>query len=108
MRSLLVALAAVFAVAAPASAQSTTLVINEVDYDQTGTDAAEFLEIKNVSTAPIDLDPYQLRFVNGATGMNYLTVNLPAVDLAGGDHYVVCANPATTAACDLDGAPTRT
>ena len=103
MRVFLIALATLLILAAPASAQSTTLVINEVDYDQPSTDTAEFLEIKNVSTSAINLDPYQLRFVNGANAQNYLTVNLPAVDLAGGDYFVVCANPATTANCDLDG-----
>ena len=103
MRAFLIALAAFLILAAPASAQSTTLVINEVDYDQPGTDTAEFIEIKNVSTSAINLDPYQLRFVNGANGLNYLTVNLPDVSLVGGDHFVVCANPATAANCDLDG-----
>jgi predicted extracellular nuclease len=103
MRALLIAVAALLVTAAPASAQ--TLVINEVDYDQPSTDAAEFLEIKNVSTGAIGLDPYQLRFVNGANGSNYLTVNLPAVDLAAGDYYVVCANATTTPNCDLDITP---
>ena len=40
------------------SAASTSLVINEVDYDQPGTDASEFLELKNDSSVAIDLDPY--------------------------------------------------
>jgi uncharacterized protein len=105
MRALLIAAAAFLVMVAPASAQSTTLVINEVDYDQPSTDAAEFLEIKNVSTSAIDLDPYQLRFVNGNGGANYLTVNLPAVNLAGGDYFVVCANAATTPNCDQDITP---
>src|SRR5919108_1483139 len=105
MRALFSAVAAILVMAAPASAASTTLVINEVDYDQPSTDTAEFLEIKNVATTAINLDPYQLRFVNGANGLNYLIVNLPAVNLAGGDHYVVCANAANTANCDLDVTP---
>ena len=58
MRAFLIALAACLILAAPASAQSTTLVINEVDYDQPGTDTAEFIEIKNVSAAAINLDAY--------------------------------------------------
>jgi uncharacterized protein len=103
MRVLLSAIAACLLLAAPASAASTTLVINEVDYDQASTDTAEFLEIKNVATSAINLDAYSLRFVNGANGSTYLTVDLPDVDLAGGDHYVVCSNLATTANCDLDG-----
>jgi predicted extracellular nuclease len=105
MRVLLAAVAALLIFSAPASGASTTLVINEVDYDQPGTDAAEFLEIKNVATTAINLDPYQLRFVNGADGLNYRTVNLPAVSLAEGDHYVVCGNAANTANCDLDMTP---
>ncbi len=105
MRALFSAVAAILVMAAPASAASTTLVINEVDYDQPGTDAAEFLEIKNVATTAIDLDPYQLRFVNGANGQDYLTIALPAFQLAGGDHYVVCANTANTPNCDLDVTP---
>jgi Lamin Tail Domain len=36
-------------------AASATLVINEIDYDQPGTDTAEFLELRNVSPSPIDL-----------------------------------------------------
>ena len=49
MRALLIAVAAFLVLAAPASAQSTSLVVNEVDYDQASTDTAEFLEIKNVA-----------------------------------------------------------
>ena len=55
--------------------------------------------------AAINLDAYQLRFVNGANGTTYLTVDLPAVELAGGDYYVVCGNAATTPNCDLDVTP---
>ena len=89
------------------SAASTSLVINEVDYDQVGTDAAEFLELKNVSGAPIDLDSYRVELVNGASGGSvvYLTFDLPAVMLAAGDYYVICANTTTTANCDLDVTP---
>src|SRR5215216_4738254 len=95
------------AVGSGTSAVSTTLVINEVDYDQPSTDTAEFLELKNVSGAAIDLDPYSVQLVNGNAGgaALYRTVELPAVSLASGDHYVICANPATTANCDLDGGP---
>jgi hypothetical protein len=32
-----------------------TLVINEVDYDQSSTDAAEFIELKNTGTEAVDL-----------------------------------------------------
>ncbi len=92
----------------PLSAQTTgVLLVNEIDYDQDSTDAAEFIEIKNVDSTAIDLDPYALELVNGNGGgaVLYQTIDLPAVMLAAGDYYVVCANPATVANCDLDVAP---
>lgn len=90
------------AVAAPAS-----LVVNEVDYDQPGTDAAEFLELKNVGPDPVNLDPVSVELVNGVGGgaAVYLTINPPNVDLAAGDYFVVCANAATVPNCDLDVGP---
>ena len=99
---------AVSALAASApQALSTTVVINEVDYDQTGTDAAEYLELKNVSSSSIALDPYVVQLVNGASGVTavYDSIDLPAVSLAAGDYYVVCANAATVPNCDLDDGP---
>jgi predicted extracellular nuclease len=90
--------------AGPVAAQ---LVINEVDYDQAGTDAAEFVEIKNVSSAPVDLAGYSLELVNGTGGgaAIYNTIALPSVSLAAGSYFVVCANAATVANCDLDDGP---
>ena len=88
-------------------AVSTTVVVNEVDYDQASTDTAEFLELKNVSGSPINLDSYSVEFVNGNAGgaALYRTLDLPNVSLAAGDYYVICANAATVANCDLDGTP---
>ena len=80
------------------------VVVNEVDYDQPGTDAAEFVELKNISSSATNLDTFSLEIVNGAStpAVVATTVNLSDVDLAAGDYYVVCANAATTANCDLD------
>jgi uncharacterized protein len=96
-------------IAAPSgtSAVSTTLVINEVDYDQSGTDTAEFLELKNVTGSAINLDTFSVELVNGTGGgaALYQTIALPSVSLSAGDYFVVCANAATTANCDLDVGP---
>ena len=83
------------------------VVINEVDYDQPSADTAEFLELKNISSHAVDLDPYTVELVNGNLGgaAVYRTVDLPAVSLAAGDWYVICANPANTPNCDLDVSP---
>ena len=107
LRLSLAALLAALILAAPASAASTTLVVNEIDYDQPGTDTAEFLELGNVSTAPVNLDRYVLQLVNGANNSVYLTVDLPVVELAPGAHYVVCGNPAVVTECDLDVGATQ-
>ncbi|HEV2856590.1 MAG TPA: ExeM/NucH family extracellular endonuclease [Thermoanaerobaculia bacterium] len=88
----------------PAAAQ---LVINEIDYDQIGTDSAEFLELKNVSGGVVNLDNYTVQLVNGNGGgaAVYDTIDLPNVNLAAGDYYVICANAATVPGCDLDDGP---
>jgi uncharacterized protein len=101
------AIAVLLSLAPGAGAVSGSLVINEVDYDQPSTDTAEFLELRNVSASAISLDSYQVELVNGTGGGAglYQTIDLPNVTLAAGDYYVVCANPATTANCDLDVSP---
>lgn len=83
------------------------LVINEIDYDQAGTDTAEFIEIYNAGTAAVNLDPYTIELVNGNAGgaSVYQTIDLPAVSLPAGGFYVVCANAATVPHCNLDVSP---
>jgi predicted extracellular nuclease len=83
----------------------TTLVINEIDYDQAGTDAAEFIELYNYGAAPVDLNGLAVELVNGSGATVYQTFNLPAVSLAAGDWFVVCADSANTPNCDLDVTP---
>ena len=92
-------------VASGPHAASTTVVLNEVDYDQASIDTAEFLELKNVSSSPINLDSYSVEFVNGNGGgaALYRTLDLPNISLAAGDYYVICGG--TVANCDLDGTP---
>lgn len=82
----------------PLNPTSVSLVINEVDYDQPGTDFDEFVEIKNVSGAPIGLDGYYVVLINGANnpGTEYDRVDLPAVTLPVGGRYVVCGGATAT------------
>jgi predicted extracellular nuclease len=97
--ALLAAISPVFA-----GGPSGTLVINEIDYDQVGTDTAEYVEIKNVSASAIDLSLYEVILVNGTGSVVYAPspIALPSVMLAPGDYFVLCGNPATTINCDLD------
>ena len=84
--------------------QASLLVINEVDYDQPSSDTAEFLEIKNADTAPVNLSGYEIQLVNGSGGgaAPYGTFALPAVDLAPGDYFVLCADSSSVGQCDLE------
>lgn len=86
---------------------SAQLVINEFDYDQPGTDSSEFIEIKNISVSSIDLSTYNLILINGVSGSAtiYNAFVLPAVNLFGGDYFVICANPGNTPNCDLFVSP---
>ena len=43
------------------------VVINEIDYDQPGTDTAEFIELFNSSSSIISLDNYSIDLINGST-----------------------------------------
>jgi len=52
------------------------LVINELDYDQDGTDTLEFIEIFNGSAAPVNLTDAFLVLINGADMQPYLVVDL--------------------------------
>jgi hypothetical protein len=69
----------------PPPAEAAKLVINEVDYDQIGTDANGFVEIKNVGDSEVDLSNVDLVAVNGGDSAEYDRVALTG-SLAAGAH----------------------
>lgn len=81
------------------------LVINELDYNQPGTDTAEFIEIYNADTVAANLKDYAIQLVNGADGATYQSILLPDLALSAGSYFVVCANAANVLNCDLDVTP---
>jgi predicted extracellular nuclease len=86
---------------------NTNLVINEIDYDQPGTDTAEFVEILNRGTDPTNLTGWSLELVNGTGGgaAMYGNIDLSGYTLAAGDYFVVCGDAANVQNCDLDVSP---
>ena len=67
------------------------LILNEVDYDQPGSDSAEFVEVYNGAAAPRDLTGVALIFVNGQNSQEYRRVELQLAgpSLAAGAYLVV-------------------
>jgi len=77
---------------------SAQVVINEVDYDQPGTDNAEFIELLNVGTSAFPLQYLQVLLVNGNAGGSAVYATLENVSwpaLPAGSFFVLCANAAT-------------
>lgn len=75
-----------------ASISAGPLVINEIDYDQPGSDDFEFVEIFNAGSTYIPLEDVALVFINGANNSEYRREELL---LAGGifpGQYVLVCN----------------
>ena len=89
----------------PCGGSTAQLVINEIDYDQPGTDDAEFIEIKNVGGNAVNLAGYRLDLVNGNGDAVYQSIDLPEMNLSPGDYYVVCGIADHVPNCDLDVEP---
>ncbi|MDP1823101.1 MAG: lamin tail domain-containing protein [Archangium sp.] len=65
------------------------LVINEVDYDNVGTDSNEFVELRNTGAGALDTTGMTVVIVNGTGNVVLATVNLPAMSLPAGAFLVV-------------------
>ena len=73
----------------PLMPEAAALLVNEVDYDQSGgTDAAEFIEILNPGEAAVDLAGYRIELVDGADHEPYLTYE-PSGELSVGGFLVI-------------------
>ena len=72
------------------------LVINEVDYDQAGSDSAEFIEIYNPSAAAISLSGKQVLLVNGSGALVYDTIDLTSLGSLASHQYLVISGANVT------------
>jgi len=78
------------------SGKVPTLVINEIDYDQVGTDLAEYVEILNPAGGDASLAGLALVLVNGATSTDYTTIDLSSVGTLAAGQYLVIAGAGVT------------
>jgi hypothetical protein len=90
----------------PPPAEPAKLVINEVDYDQVGTDGNGFVEIKNTGGSEADLSTLDLVAVNGGDSAEYDRVALTGTLAAGGhlDVAIELQNGAPDGLALLEGA----
>lgn len=75
------------------------ILINEVDYDNVGTDSAEFIELYNPTASTQTLVGRSLVLINGGSnpGPTYLTIDLTAAGSLAAGEYLVAANATTLA-----------
>ncbi len=83
------------------SAYSQGLKINEFDYDQVLQDSAEFIELYNSSSSPIDLGSYSVILVNGNNNTAYDTLALPTQFLNPSTFFVICGSFNVVPLCDM-------
>ena len=79
----------------------TGVKINEVDYDQPGTDTSEFIELYNSGSLPVDISTYKVVLFNGASSTIYNEILLPATTLNGNSFFVLCGNSGVIPNCDM-------
>lgn len=72
------------------------LVINEIDYDQVGTDNAEFVEIYNPTSGAYPLTGLAVQLVNGANSTTYATVQLASAGSLPAGGFLVVAGAGVT------------
>lgn len=74
------------AVVAGVGTNARAVLINEIDYDNPGTDTTEFVELVNETTLPVNLDGFSLVGFNGAspTDAAYRVIPLTGIIAPGG------------------------
>ena len=89
------------------STSNAALVINEIDYDQPGTDTAEFIELFNNGSGSLVLDGYHLDLINGASGgaSVYSSIDLSGMNIGSMGYFVICGDSFTVANCNLGASP---
>lgn len=88
-----------------APAPDVSIVINEIDADQTSTDTAEFVELYDGGTGNSDLSGLVLVFFNGSNDEAYEAFDLDGQSTNAEGYFVLCGDAANVANCDLDVSP---
>ena len=79
---------------------NSAVIINEIDYDQPGTDNAEFIELFNSGASAISLNDYSIDLINGRDSSVYRSIDLAGFDIGTNGYFVVCGDANLVANCD--------
>ena len=77
-----------------------SVVINEIDYDQPGTDTAEFIELFNSGTSAVALSNYSIELINGTNSTSYRSIDLSGFSIDGNSYFVMCGDASLVANCN--------
>lgn len=83
-----------------ALSSNAAVIINEIDYDQPGTDAAEFIELFNSSGSAASLDTYSIDLINGNNSSIYRNIVLAGFNISANGYFVICGDANLVANCD--------
>ena len=84
------------------STAQAQVLINEFDADQTGTDAAEFVELYDGGTGNTSLDGHVIVFFNGSDDASYEVFDLDGFSTDADGYFVLCGDATMVPNCDLD------
>jgi len=84
------------------ASSDAAIIINEIDYDQPGSDTAEFIELFNSDINPLPLDGYTLDLVNGTNGNAYNSFDLSGLTISAFGYLVLCDNTLAVANCNIE------
>lgn len=76
------------------------VIINEIDYDQPGSDTAEFIELFNSGGSTISLENYSIDLINGQDSSVYRSIDLSGFNIQANNYFVVCNDVSLVANCN--------
>jgi predicted extracellular nuclease len=93
-----------YSVESPPPPSPITVVINEVDSDTPGADAAEFVELYDGGTGGTSLEGLVLVFYNGSGDLTYGSIDLDGLSTDSEGYAVICGevDAAFAPNCDID------
>jgi len=82
----LLAYASSVIISSVAYSSHAAIIINEIDYDQPGSDTAEFIELFNAGTSTISLNSYSISLINKTASAVYRSIDLSGFNINANDY----------------------